>query len=537
MSILKKILNVFASLLVCLLLLWVVVGFELFFQTDTGRTYRDQFSDSCLQPIPFNSNNDETMFGGRERCAVQTHSLLADTKESNRTDHYKLAFLEFEESTNSLSEPKQLDALTDILDAPGAKFVIVFVHGWRHDAEVGNGDVARFRTFLAYSRKFLNQRANHAESDLVGVYIGWRGRSFAEPTERTSTLASAIWFALTGPSIYKRKRMSEKFAPLLVETLDGLENRLNLRKKNNGNDRMLIVGHSLGGNMIATGLLDRATRAVSEHVPGDIMPPLLGDLVVLINPAAEARKWTSIQRMLRLKGKVGESYSDAAPPKDWYAMFPVHQRPHFISVTSACNWAANETQDRKKPKCDFATREVFPFAHFWRDTEDKTTIGHLVPDYRHDQSVWSSFPYGSTHEILTNAGARFSTKYENIPVDRLSACHENIGWLRKARSRVGNGAWTGWDSAYSPQGPDNLLIVRDATNTAENSEHNHAITVQLRNSLWLSGLTRARRSVSPGNSPFWNMRAFQSTADSHGGYVNYPFWCTINQLVLDDIID
>ena len=224
---------------------------------------------------------------------------------------------------------------------------------------------------------------------------------------------------------------------------------------------MLIVGHSLGGNMIATGLLDKAKKVTGKHNPGDTMPPLLGDLVLLINPAAEADKWTGIQKELRAKGKVSDVRSNEAPPREWYEMFPVHQRPHYISVTSACDWAENETLERKRPSCDFATRTLFPLAYFFRNKEKKTALGHLLPDYSKESPFWESYPYGTTHEILTNEGAGFPTRYENIQVPRLSTCIESSGWLRSARNR--DGGWSGWDTAYSPAGPDNLLYVRDAT--------------------------------------------------------------------------
>ena len=59
---------------------------------------------------------------------------------------------------------------------------------------------------------------------------------------------------------------------------------------------LIVAGHSLGGNMLATGLKDDVLKAVRRHRFGETLPPVLGNLVVLINPASEASKWTAIQR-------------------------------------------------------------------------------------------------------------------------------------------------------------------------------------------------------------------------------------------------
>jgi hypothetical protein len=121
--------------------------------------------------------------------------------------------------------------------------------------------------------------------------------------------------------------------------------------------RMIVFGHSLGGNMLATALQDEMVKMVERHrprrevpdsdlpgtafhtEPADFLPAPIGNLVVLINPASEAAKWTEIQRVVWRQTEM--SYADKGHSADyaagnWY--FRPEQRPVMISVTAARDW-------------------------------------------------------------------------------------------------------------------------------------------------------------------------------------------------------
>jgi len=78
--------------------------------------------------------------------------------------------------------------------------------------------------------------------------------------------------------------VSEAVAPAAVSALRTVEAALR-RPAPDGSDRhnkLVVAGHSLGGNMLATGLRDDLLKAVRRHRFGEALPPVLGDLVVLI---------------------------------------------------------------------------------------------------------------------------------------------------------------------------------------------------------------------------------------------------------------
>lgn len=365
-------------------------------------------------------------------CSVQRHTVPADN--GKKSINYNLAFIEFKEdgspyelikdlevpySLNELSVRAdrksrgaitQLHAVTAQLRSnPGRNYVIAFVHGWRHDASIGDDNVADLRRYAAHAARFIQDRCDAGESDqcnrvVTAVYIGWRGARIDEKRivqpfvklgiwldsantrcrdkqadskhcwERTlwkwGTKLSSVASALT---LFDRKPVSEAIAPHVLTALRSIESTFDVLPANasvvvpnsklTNPNRLLVIGHSLGGNLLATALerdlikrvewqarrmdalLSRDGSLVSagandraKQASGYFDAPL-GNLVVLINPASEARKWTSIQRAVweKIVFRQEEEKTDAELERG-HRLFPSYQRPVMISVTSAFAW-------------------------------------------------------------------------------------------------------------------------------------------------------------------------------------------------------
>ena len=198
----------------------------------------------------------------------------------------------------------QLDALEKHLST-GSNFVIVFIHGWRHDARIGDGNVADLRLYAAHAARFIAQRCpvepRFCDMKVTAIYVGWRGARVDEAGLKTAfgdVVGGALGNLSAGVTLFDRKPVAETIAPAAVSAIQSLEGVLAAPPGSSGPARnmMTVVGHSLGGDMLATGLKDDLIKAVRRHKAGDMLPPVLGDLVVLVNPAAEATKWTAIQR-------------------------------------------------------------------------------------------------------------------------------------------------------------------------------------------------------------------------------------------------
>lgn len=475
-------------------------------------------------------------------------------------DRYRLSFVEMPEDQPKLRHEQQLtDLLTSFKDGQ-QDVVVVYIHGWRHDAGPGNGNVRNFRTMLGYFRSALNTRCveegAYCKAKLTGVYLSWRGRSYAESAKYE---ASAVDLAGVFPTVWSRKSQSEKLAttgngagsPIVGSVLTQIQKSLELQKGayNNKADKMLVIGHSFGGNMLATYLLPKALDQIKTHEAGQEIKPLLGDLVVLMNPASEARKWTDLQKAMRAKAGIPDDVNWVSSlPSDqeevrrpgimrWARLFAKKQRPTYISITATDNWAPNDATG-KKP--DRATKILFPMAqmaslNFAR--EDRTTIGHLVPDYqlipqngkRLPFRRMKSTPIGASHDLILNAGNGAPSSYLNSGDPKKARCGPHHGWLRKSQQKANEHFGTNWDSGYNDkkEGTEALL---DNMNGAE---------IQFRHSLWLknsSGMTKKgvrAESTSQGFSPFWNIRANKAVT-SHGGISSFPALCGLSLLWLDN---
>lgn len=319
----------------------------------------------------------------RLRCALQRHVIPSTT--GGKPLDYTLGFLEFQEDgepyalvsrsgdddtvidsamlrhamesqmrargTMAGRQPviTQLDALRQHLST-GTHYVIAFVHGWRHDARIGDGNVADLRLYAAHAARFLRQRCptdpKACEAKVTAIYIGWRGARVDERGLR-ETFGDVIGGFFGGLSaaatLFDRKPVSEAIAPAAVSALRTIEAALAQPGPGGADrhDKLVVVGHSLGGNMLATGLKDDLLRAVRRHRFGETLPPVLGDLVVLINPASEASKWTAVQRAVWERIALHtDPNTDAAEVARDNGFFPDAQRPVMVSITAALAFPA-----------------------------------------------------------------------------------------------------------------------------------------------------------------------------------------------------
>jgi len=242
-----------------------------------------------------------------------------------------------------------------------------------------------------------------SDTKVTAIYVGWRGARIDEPGLVKSlgkTFGGPLGTLAAIPTLFDRKPISEQVAPGVLSALRSIENELGMRtsnfdcinytKRENRMNRMIVFGHSLGGNLLITGLNDSVIKAVRRHQPGERLPPVLGDLVVLINPAAEAAKWTAIQRDIwRQIAFNPDSVTPSGEVNAGHAFFPSDQPPVMMSVSASmnfplgglretdCQWIEEKGASSKRLKnfCrvlddadtvdyDWATHDLFPAGQF-----------------------------------------------------------------------------------------------------------------------------------------------------------------------------
>lgn len=297
-----------------------------------------------------------------------SYSLCNTAAEANCTkasleDHqdYLLGFVEFDDQ-GWFWDRRQMWALVDTLQNKEALesglVMIVYVHGWQHNAAYGDGNVTSFRNTLSRIHdleELASREENRPPRKIAGVYVGWRGQSVnLQP--------------FTGMTFWDRKNTADKVGHgALSELLLQLENvqisHLDVYDRPESKaakTKLIVVGHSFGGQMVYSAL----SQILFDRFVGsqELPPQTFGDLVVLVNPAFEASRFTPMR--------------ETATERRWY---PVGQLPLVAIFTS---------------ENDYATKYAFPtgrwFSTFFESTRNaeqkwanRETVGHFEPYITH----------------------------------------------------------------------------------------------------------------------------------------------------------
>ncbi len=223
--------------------------------------------------------------------------------EGTRTP-FELAFVEFTERGNVFDR----DALDTVVDrvaelANGASregaLVVVFVHGWKHNAKHDNSNVEEFRQLLDATARLNAQRAfptgTGTPRALLGIFVGWRGLSLKVPGlkeltywERKSVATEVGKGGVTELLLrLERAVYGGDLERLLPTAVDGDADEV----PDPNRSLLLVVGHSFGGAILLSAmnevLLDRVLGAQTACGSGTCTTPF-GHGLVLLNPAIEA---------------------------------------------------------------------------------------------------------------------------------------------------------------------------------------------------------------------------------------------------------
>jgi hypothetical protein len=202
-------------------------------------------------------------------------------------------------------------------------YVVVFIHGWHHNAAPDDANVQAFHHALARVKHWRPQ------DDVRGIYIGWRGSSLPLP--------------LGYLTFWDRKNTSDEIGRgSLLEFLLRLER--SVKPDRASKNRLVLIGHSFGASVAFNALghlhMLRFVEGLYDTRPGERFRGY-GDLTVLINPAIEAMRYMPLQSAV--------SYY-VAPERLPKLDFTYEKKPRLIILSSDGDWA---------------TRYTFPIARFF----------------------------------------------------------------------------------------------------------------------------------------------------------------------------
>jgi hypothetical protein len=430
---------------------------------------------TVYQTIPGMAANDAYS------CMLQEHALkpeLSDvdhsTVKGNPSLRHFLSFIEFRENgtpvqtsgDGTLLGKSQLKVLLEHLrtqkENGKQNFVFAFIHGWRHDARIGDENVKNVRLMAAYLTSFLQQRcetySRYCNVAVSVVYIGWRGARLNEVRIQNmfggyfKDTASALSDFFASMTLFDRKPVSEQIAPAVISALNEIDKTIHKPNTNwYERPRLITIGHSLGGNMLAFGLKERMIEIVKDNddfdKPADqktLVRPPFGDLIVLLNPASEAENWIAIQRAFRerIKAEVTtEPTKSKVRTPAFQNAYSFRQPPIYMALTAAHYWPANNVQPsdvdaiEKKIHNDPGLLKRRSEQHHDPSENNKCAAirvldGEYKPNYDYDSATYNLFPlykldlrpYAKTLEEIAhpdpydcNEDSRRRGKVENIP--------------------------------------------------------------------------------------------------------------------------
>ena len=190
--------------------------------------------------------------------------------------------------------------------------VVVFVHGWHHNAQTDDDNARDFAETMRklreamednkdgrpgiYRQSRLNLTGN-GDVDIYGVYIGWRGKSLPEPLDYAT-----FWDRKSGA-----ERVGEGDLREFLLRLNRLyAERSALREMTPQVPYMGLVsiGYSFGGQVLFKAVAHTFEAEIIQAAPYEdnvVARPLtgFGDLTILINPAVEAFQYERIHELNR----------------------------------------------------------------------------------------------------------------------------------------------------------------------------------------------------------------------------------------------
>ena len=301
--------------------------------------------------------------------AAGTVPVACQNSLREHTDRYDLLFVEFDDQGLLYPEGKEgvgeavrqidlvMKQLREVAGANKGVSLFVFVHGWKHNAAADDDNVIGFRRMLEAAS--LVEQSTAVPHRVVGIYVSWRGLSATvEPF-----LELSFW-----DRKFTAGHVAAGSARALFSRLKGFQCSQNDPSRKEGckaraasgrpKVRVILIGHSFGGlilyNAISESLIESLTYDADS---GDESAPALrfGDMIVLLNPAFEATRYTPLHRIATQR------------------KYTRYQAPIFVSITSTADWA---------------TGKAFPIGRFFNTIFETTasaeenkannnTIGHM----------------------------------------------------------------------------------------------------------------------------------------------------------------
>jgi hypothetical protein len=448
-----------------------------------------------------------------------------------------IAVLEINEQGHLINKEHVTAILNEVKNSK-EPIVSVFVHGWKHNGQIDDDNLIQFKNMIISLNNTKNADSKRTN---IGIYIAWRGATTKAPILEELTF-------------WNRKNISQNIGrgDLGTVILD-LERILKIKKTSlpePERTNLVLAGHSFGAsalyNALGPILLSRFEDSISEqiHHPNEVKPLKgVGDLILLINPAIEAKAFLPLREAVWRKA----SQEKVISPK----IFKYNLHPFFVVLGSNADAAVNTafptgrwfgtlTQKYSKtaiidgngilsnktklhPSMDkycnskYSNLEKLNYCEVNENKLDRHAVGNFAPFYTH----WLTLVKDDNKANLIPEVKSIGTIYEqkdvhleklnplsNHPSAEQPICGVNNDWL----SHLSGNNWIRKVNIFSTKNKDSLLISstfiddkwknyglnrRSEPNTTTLSES----TSWLKNPYWF---VRVNGKVIPDHTTIWD---------------------------------
>ena len=247
------------------------------------------------------------------------------------------------------------------------KFVVLYVHGWKHNASERDSDVVNFTGLIGQLA-----RANAGKKQVLGVYVGWNAMSKVPPFN---------WFPFDNLTFWSKQTIADRIAQSAVTTKIVSSIGSAMSAGDSAANQFIVIGHSFGARMLFSATnqsLIYDTAKAHPGYPGGVYRKIQGiaNAAILLNPAFEAARYTALDAVTRIE----EAFAD-------------DQLPLLLSVSSDGDWA---------------TKTAFPVGQwlgFYRSETEMTTLGNYTKYETHSLRTAESNGCGSS--VLNDLSERF----------------------------------------------------------------------------------------------------------------------------------
>jgi hypothetical protein len=369
---------------------------------------------------------------------------------------YDLGFIEFDEQ-GDFWDRAQLAAAVGLIKQTRKPLLVVYAHGWQNNASDEVYDVPQFRNVL--EKLARTDRVRELNYQVVGVYLGWRGKQAYDPLLKVLSFENRKDAATR---IGSSNTITEAIFRVVYEA-----------RHRSSAARTILIGHSFGALVVE--------RAVEQAMTGGILtgkPVVPADFILLINSAAESIYAKEMRDMMTATLSFDTARKCYQAPDDSGCY--LKDEPRIISVTS---------------ETDSATGLAFPIGanifgigKLYRDYDGPETSGQRV-----SQRLFFNHTPGHNERLLDHAIVPLTGE---LPMPRRPrAFEENLEFPQ----------------ALPASGADNQATPIFATGGEETAAGKTTVWRWWR--LQYTGDAKQR-------SPFWIVKVPKEILNGHGGIFN-----------------